>query len=185
MARRDFPGKALLQSILVLPMFLPPVAVGLLLLLALAPSGPLGGIFSEVLYTKAAAALAAALISFPLMLRHCQESFVAIPKRYGDVANTLGCSSSEVFWRIELPLAKRGIVVGTLLGFARGVSEFGATSVVAGVVPGRTETIATGLMRRLASGDDSGALLLAVVSIVIGLLVVFFSELLLRRGKEQ
>jgi molybdate transport system permease protein len=83
--------------------------------------------------------------------------------------------------RVELPLARRGILVGVLLAFARGISEYGATAVVAGVTPGRTETLATGLMRRLNSGDDPGALGLAGISIVLGFAAVFLSETWLRR----
>ena len=181
LAQHEFRGKTLIQSVLVLPMFLPPVAVGLLLLLLLAPTGALGGIFPNLLYTQVAAALAATVISFPLLLRHCVEAFANIPKRFSDVAATLGSSHWNIFWRVELPLARRGVVVGILLSFARGVSEFGATSVVAGVTPGSTETLATGLHRRLASGDDVGAISLAIISIVIGLLVVFVSEFLLRK----
>lgn len=181
LARADFPGKAIVQSLLVLPMFLPPVAVGLLLLLALGP----GGIGGSVLFTPLAAVLAAATISFPLLLRHAEEAFAAVPERLGQVAATLGASRWRVFREIELPLARRGLAVGLLLAFARGVSEFGATSVVAGVIPGRTETLATGLMRRLATGDDAGALALALWSIAVGFVAVLASERLLRGRRAR
>lgn len=182
LARREFRGKALVQSLLVLPMFLPPVAVGLLLLLALGPRGPFGG---ALLFGPTAAVLAAAVISFPLMLRHAQEAFAAVPPRLLQVGETLGASGWRLFLEVELPMARRGLMVGLLLAFARGVSEFGATSVVAGVIPGKTETLATGLWRRLGTGDDAGALGLAAVSIAIGLLAVLLSESLLRRGRSS
>ena len=168
----------MVQSLLVLPMFLPPVAVGLLLLIALGPEGPFGG---APLFGPGAAVLAAAVISFPLLLRHAQEAFAAVPPRLLQVASTLGAGRWRIFREVELPLARRGLAVGLLLAFARGVSEYGATSVIAGVIPGKTETLATGLMRRLAYGDDSGALALAGISIVIGFLSVLLSERLLRR----
>ena len=181
MLRRQFPGRSLLQSLLVLPMFLPPVAVGLLLLMALGPQGPLGGVLSGILYTEIAAVLAATVVSFPLMLRHVQEALEAVPERLSQVSRSLGQSAWHTFVRVELPLARAGVAVGVLLAFARGISEYGATAVVAGVTPGRTETLATGLMRRLNTGDDSGALALAGISIVLGFAAVLLSETWLRR----
>ena len=181
MCRREFRGRAFLQSILVLPMFLPPVAVGLLLLLLLRPNGALGFLGAELIYTQGAAVLAAAVVSFPLLLRHVQEAFEGVPHRLHQVSRSLGTSSWQTFVRIELPLAKSGIGVGVLLSFARGISEYGATAVVAGVTPNHTETLATGLMRRLNTGDDDGALALACISMVLGLLAVMVSEIWLRR----
>ena len=181
LARRVFRGRILLQSLLVLPMFLPPVAVGLLLLLLLGPSGPFSSV--DLLFTPFAAVLAASVVSFPLMLRHCQEAFSAVPLRLVQVSQSLGASRFETFRRIELPLARRGLAVGLLLAFTRGISEYGATSVIAGVMPGRTETLATGLMRRLSTGDDSGALMLALISIVLGFVAVLLSEVLLKKSE--
>jgi molybdate transport system permease protein len=181
MCRREFFGRSLVQSVLVLPMFLPPVAVGLILLLMLGPGGPMGGVFGGVLYTETAAVLAAATVSFPLVLRHCQEAFEAVPERLSQVSMSLGLSRWQTFVRVELPLARSGVAVGVLLSFARGISEYGATAVVAGVTPGQTETLATGLMRRLNTGDDGGALMLAWVSIALGFAAVMISETWLRR----
>ena len=181
MCRREFFGRSLVQSVLVLPMFLPPVAVGLILLLVLGPGGPLGGVTGGVLYTETAAVLAAATVSFPLVLRHVQEAFEAVPERLSQVSMSLGLSRWQTFVRVELPLARSGVAVGVLLSFARGISEYGATAVVAGVTPGQTETLATGLMRRLNTGDDGGALTLAWVSIALGFAAVVISETWLRR----
>jgi len=183
LARRHFRGRIFLQTILVLPMFLPPVAVGLLMLLALGPQGPLAS--ANWLFTPFAAVLAASVVSFPLLLRHAQEAFSSVPLRLVQVSRSLGVSRWQTFLRIELPLARRGLAVGLLLAFARGISEYGATSVIAGVMPGRTETLATGLMRRLSMGDDSGAITLALVSIVLGFVAVLFSELLLRKTETR
>ena len=185
LARAEFRGKAVVQSILVLPMFLPPVAVGLMLLLALSPDGPLGGAFGDLLFSRNAAVIAASVVSFPLMLRHAQEGFAAVPLRLSQVSRSLGQSPWRTFWRIELPLAKTGVGVGILLSFARGISEYGATSVIAGVIPSQTETLATGLMRRLNSGDDSGALMLAYLSLVVGFAAVLISELAMKRRGDR
>jgi len=176
LAHREFRGKALVQALLVLPMFLPPVAVGLLLLLTM------GGT-STVLFHWPGAVVAASVVAFPLLLRHSHEAFAAVPVRLSQVSWSLGVGRWETFWRVELPLARRGIAVGLVLAFARGVSEYGATAVVAGVIPGRTETLSTGLMRRLNTGDDAGALALAGISVVIGLAAVLVSEHLTARGR--
>ncbi|HEX9794508.1 MAG TPA: substrate-binding domain-containing protein [Planctomycetota bacterium] len=185
LARREFAGKAVLRALFTLPMFLPPVAVGLFLLLLLAPRGPLGGFGSEWLYGPPAAVLAAAIVSFPLLLRHAEEALAAVPARLVQVSRSLGVGAWGTFLRVELPLARRGLAAGVLLAFARGVAEFGATAVVAGTVPGSTETLATGLHRRLLSGDDPGALALAGLSVLLGLCAVVASELLRRKPRSH
>jgi len=183
LARGRVPARPLVQALVALPMFMPPVAVGLLLLLALGPSGPLGGLTSGLLYTEVAAVLAAAIVAFPIFARHAQEAFEAVPVRLGQVSRSLGVSPWQTFWRIDLPLARRGLVAGGVLAFARGIAEYGATAVVAGVIPGHTETLSTGLMRRLMAGDDQGALVMAGLSLVLGLVAVVVSEVYLRRGR--
>ncbi len=185
LARRDFRGRSLVESLLVLPMFLPPVAVGFLLLLLLRPGGPFGILGGGLLYTWGAAALAAAVVSFPLLLRHVEEAFRGVPPRLLQVSASLGHGRWRIFWKVELPLARRGLLVGALLSFARGIGEFGATSVLAGTIPGRTETLATGMMRRLASGDDPGALALVLISLGIGFAAVFLGEALLQAGRRS
>lgn len=181
LARRRFSGRPLLLALLTLPMFLPPVTVGLFLLILLVPRGPLGGLGAPLLYGPGAAVLAAAVASFPLLFRHALEALEQVPVRCLQVAATLGDRPSAVFWRVELPLARRGLGVGLLLAFARAVSEFGATAVLAGTIPGRTETLATGIYARLNVGDDAGALVLALVSLGIGVGAVLASERLLQR----
>jgi molybdate transport system permease protein len=183
LARGRVPMRPLVQALVALPMFMPPVAVGLLLLLVLGPSGPLGGLTSGVLYTEVAAVLAAAVVAFPIFARHAQEAFEAVPVRLGHVSRSLGVSPWQTFWRVDLPLARRGLVAGGVLAFARGIAEYGATAVVAGVIPGHTETLSTGLMRRLMAGDDRGAVMMAGLSLVLGLVAVVVSEVYLRRGR--
>lgn len=184
LARGRVPARPLVQALVVLPMFLPPVAVGLLLLLALGPSGPLGGLTGGWLYTEVAAVVAAAVVAFPIFARHAQEAFEAVPVRLDQVSRSLGTSPWATFWRVDVPLARPGLVAGALLAFARAISEYGATAVVAGVIPGHTETLSTGLMRRLMAGDDRGALALAGLSAVLGVIAVVASELVLRRGRR-
>ena len=176
LARGRVPARPLVQAIVALPMFLPPVAVGLALLLLLKPTG--------VLYTETAAVVAAAVVAFPIFARHAQEAFEAVPVRLGQVSRSLGVSPWQTFLRVDLPLARRGLIAGGVLAFARGVAEYGATAVVAGVIPGHTETLSTGLMRRLMAGDDAGALALAGLSAVLGVVAVVASELVLRRGRR-
>ena len=110
------------QVLVALPMFMPPVAVGLGLLLALGPSGPLGGLTAGLLYTEVAAVAAAAIVAFPIFARHSQEAFEAVDPRLGQVSRSLGVSGWETFRRVELPLARRGLVAGGVLAFARGIA---------------------------------------------------------------
>ena len=176
LARGRVPARPLVQAIVALPMFLPPVAVGLALLLLLKPTG--------VLYTETAAVVAAAVVAFPIFARHAQEAFEAVPVRLGQVSRSLGVSPWQTFLRVDLPLARRGLIAGGVLAFARGVAEYGATAVVAGVIPGHTETLSTGLMRRLMAGDDAGALALAGLSAALGVVPVVASELALPRRRR-
>jgi len=176
LARGRVPARPLVQAIVALPMFLPPVAVGLALLLLLKPTG--------VLYTETAAVVAAAVVAFPIFARHAQEAFEAVPVRLGQVSRSLGVSPWQTFLRVDLPLARRGLIAGGVLAFARGVAEYGATAVVAGVIPGHTETLSTGLMRRLMAGDDAGALALAGLSAALGVVAVVASELALPRRRR-
>ena len=185
LARREFAGRSFVQALLLTPMFLPPVTVGFLLLLLLRPDGVLGGLGSSLLYEPGAAVLAAAIISFPILLRHAQEAFAAVPERLLHVSNTLGAGGWRTFWRVDLPLARRGLAVGALLAFARGIGEFGATSIIAGVSPGKTETIALRIDRMWKLGEDDQALAFAWISVALGFAAVFASEWLLRRNRRE
>ncbi len=185
LARREFPGRSLVQAMVALPMVLPPVAVGLALLLLLGRRGPLGGIWSllgvDLVFTWWAAALAAAVVGFPLLTRACEQSFSEIDTRFEEVAVTLGLSRVRTFFRVTLPLARRGVLYGTLLAFTRALGEFGATTLVAGIIPGRTETLALGIYSRVQLGDDTGALALCGASFAIALTAMLVAEGRLRR----
>jgi molybdate transport system permease protein len=188
LARREFPGKSALQAVVALPMVLPPVAVGLGLLLLLGRRGPLGGLWQllgiEVVFTWWAAALAAAVVGFPLLARACEQSFAEIDVRFEQLSRSLGVDRLRTFFRVTLPLARRGVLYGTLLAFTRALGEFGATTLVAGILPGRTETLALGIYSRVQLGDDAGALALCGASFALALAAMLVGEGWLRRGKR-
>jgi molybdate transport system permease protein len=189
LARRDFPGKALLQALIATPMVLPPVAVGLFLLILLGRRGPLGGLWDalgvDVVFTWWAAALAAAVVGLPLLVRACEQSFSEIDARFEQLSRSLGVGRLRTFFRVTLPLARRGVLYGSLLAFTRGLGEFGATTLVAGILPGRTETLALGIYARVQLGDDRGALLLCGASFALALVAMLVGEGWLRRGRGR
>lgn len=188
LARRDFPGKSAVQAVIALPMVLPPVAIGLALLLLLGRRGPLAGLWSalgvEIVFTWWAAALAAAVVGFPLLARACEQSFAEVDPRFERVAYTLGLGRLRTFFRVTLPLARRGLLYGALLAFTRGLGEFGATALVAGILPGRTETLALGIYSRVQLGDDRAALWLCAASFTLALIAMLVGEGWLRRGRR-
>ena len=188
LARRSFPGKSAVQALITLPMVLPPVAVGLGLLLLLGRRGPFGALWSrlgiEVVFTWWAAAIAAAVVGMPLLVRACEQSFSEVNPRFERVARSLGAGRLGTFFRVTLPLARRGVLYGTLLCFTRALGEFGATALVAGILPGRTETLALGIYSRVQLGDDQGALALCGASFAIALVAMWIGEGWLRRGRR-
>lgn len=189
LARHEFRGKGFVQALLALPMVMPPVVVGLVLLMALGRRGPLGGIWDalgvDLVFTWWAAALAAAIVGFPLLTRACEQAFAEVDARYEQVARALGVSRLATFRRVTLPLARRGIAYGVLLAFSRALGEFGATAIVAGIVPGETETLALGIYSRVQLGDDSAALTLCGLSFVLALVSMLVAEAWLRRSPAR
>ena len=187
LARRRFRGRALVQALVSLPMVLPPVAVGLGLLILLGRQGPLSPLWEwlgfDIVFTWWAAALAAGVVGFPLLARACQQSFAEVEPRYEAVARSLGLGPLRTFLRVTLPLARRGVLYGSLLAFTRALGEFGATALVAGIVPGRTETLSLGIWSRVQLGDDSGALALCGASFLLAFTSMWLAEGWLRRGR--
>jgi molybdate transport system permease protein len=185
LARRRMRAKPLIQALVALPMVLPPVAVGLGLLWLLGTRGPLSWFWRatgiELVFSEAAAVLAAAVVGFPLLARACEQAFSEVDARYERVARSLGFSRARTFFEITLPLARRGILYGTLLAFTRALGEFGATAVVAGILPGRTETLALGIWSRIQLGDDALVLCAASFALAFGSLLI--AETWLQRGK--
>lgn len=184
LARRRFPGKAIVEALVALPLVLPPVAVGLFLLHLLSRRGPIGEILDaagiRIIFTWVAAALASAVMAFPLLVRSVQQAFEEVPARFEQVSRSLGRGAWGTFLRITLPLARRGVAYGILLAFLRALGEFGATSLVAGNIPGRTQTISMGIYDAFQASRDADAWILAGISASLSLLAVFLGERYLR-----
>lgn len=188
LARNMLPFPSLLRAMVSLPMVMPPVAVGLSLLWIFGTTSPLAGLWRglgiEVAFTPAAAVIAAAVVGFPLLARSAEQSFSEIDPRYEEIARTLGASRAATFLRVSLPLARRGLLYGSLLCFTRALGEFGATAVIAGIIPGRTETLSLGIWSRLQLGDDEGAALLVAFSFALALASMIAAERFLGPGRR-
>lgn len=177
LTRRRFPGRALLESVVLLPLVLPPTVVGFYLLVLLGRSGRLGAFLEavglEIIFTWRAAVIAATVASLPLVVKAAQAAFEAIDPRIQAAARTLRPAAS-VFLTVTLPLAWRGILAGLILAFARGMGEFGITLMLAGSIPGRTQTLPLAIYDAVQANDLALAntLALATLGIVAALLVV-------------
>jgi molybdate transport system permease protein len=191
LARRQFAGKALLETTLSLPLVLPPVVTGYLLLVLLGRRGWLGRFMDEwfgvtVVFTWKGAALASAVMAFPLMVRSIRVAFAGVDARLEQAARTLGAGRLETFWRISLPLARRGILAGAVLAFARSLGEFGATVMLAGNIPGQTQTIPLYVYSAVNSpGGMEQSSRLVVVSVLIAAAALVASEYLEPRKEER
>jgi molybdate transport system permease protein len=182
LARRTWRGKSLVETLVVLPLVMPPVATGLILLTLFGRRGVFGAL--DVVFTWRAVVLAMMVMSFPLLVRAARVAFEEVDPRLEQLARTLGASEWRIFRSITLPLAGRGIVGGTLLAFARAVGEFGATILVAGSIPGRTTTLAVAIYNNVQLGRDDEAFRLLGVSVVIAFLAVYLAEVFVRRRRE-
>lgn len=186
LARRQFQGKPVVETLVTLPLVLPPVATGYLLLQMLGVSAPVGRLFDgmglEVVFTWKAVVLAMVVMSLPLLVLTLRTGFEQIDRRYEQVAATLGASPWRVWLTVTLPLARRSVVVASLLGFARALGEFGATIVVAGGIPGQTQTLAVAMFTFIESGRDAEAREVLWVSLALAGLSVLAAQLLQRRG---
>ncbi len=189
LARRDWPGKAVVETAVMLPLFVPPVATGLVLLMLVGRNGPLGSTLSslgvDIVFTWRAVVLASAVMSFPLLARTAQTAFQEVNPRLEDIARTLGASEWRVFATISLPLAFRGILAGGILAFARAMGEFGATAVVAGMIPRKTMTISLAIYQNIQLGQDAAALPLLLVSVAIVFVTVFCGQLFAKRKRPR
>ena len=184
LARYQWRGKSLVETIVTMPLVMPPVATGLLLLKILGRHGIIGSVLQragiEVVFTWRAVIVAMMVMSFPLLVRGCRVAFEEVNVRFEEIARTLGASDARVFATITLPLARRGIVGGIVLAFARAIGEFGATILVAGNIPGRTSTLALAIYDRVELGKDADAYRLLVIAVGIAFVTVWTSEALLR-----
>ncbi len=186
LARRNWPGKSLVETLVALPLVLPPVATGLLLLDLLGRNGPIGGwLFAmslEIVFTWKAVAVAMAVMSFPFIVRGARIAFEATGDRPEQVAATLGASPLRVIFSVTLPIAWRGITAGAVMAYARALGEFGAVVLVAGNISGVTATISTTMYNDILTSHDDHALLLAVISIVLAFALILTGERLIRRS---
>lgn len=190
LARKQWPGKALVETLVALPLVIPPVATGLILLKLFGRRGPLGSFFEEqlgmeIVFTWKAVVLAAAVMALPLLVRTVRVAIEQVPTRLENVARTLGASASRVFFTVTLPLAARGIWAGGILAFARALGEFGATVMIAGFIPGETVTLSLGIYHHVQLGQDERAFVLLAISAGLAFAAVATSELLLRRRNRS
>jgi molybdate transport system permease protein len=185
LARKAWPGKSLVETVVTLPLVLPPVATGLLLLQLFGKYGPLGRLLNiagiDVAFTWKGVVAAMSVMSFPFVVRGARLSFEAVNARLEQVAATLGASPWRVIWTVTLPLARRGIVAGAVMALARSLGEFGATILVAGNIPGVTTTISTSIYNHIMLGEEATAAWLVGVSVLLAFALILASEWLLRR----
>jgi molybdate transport system permease protein len=186
LAKYQWRGKVIVETLVSLPLVLPPVVTGLVLLKLFGRRGPVGHWLHEqfgldVVFTWRAVILALAVMSLPLFVRAARTAFEEVNPIFEQLARTLGAGEWRIFFTITLPLARRGVTAGALLAFARALGEFGATIMVAGNIPGQTTTLPVAIYQAVQLGDDGHAWLLAGVSTVIAFFAVLMSEKLLRR----
>ncbi len=190
LTRTRFPGRLMLDAFVHLPLVLPPVAVGYLLLLLFGARGPLGGWLRhhfgvQLAFTTAGAALATAVMTFPLMVRAIRLSLENVDRRLEEAARTLGATALDRFLSITLPLMLPGVLAGAVTAFAAGLGEFGAVITFAANVPGETRTLPLALYTAMQSpGGDALALRLAILSFALGLAGLIAAELLVRRVRR-
>jgi len=188
MSGRHFAGKDFLDGLFLLPLVLPPVVTGFLLLVLLGKRGPVGVMLArwdwQIIFTPTAAVLASTVVAFPLMYGSMKAAFQGQDPRFEDAARCLGAAPGRVFWTVALPLAWPGLVAGTLLSFARALGEFGATIMIAGNIPGHTTTVATAIYFAAEGGDlKLAGMYAALIGTVNLALVVMVNRL--ARGREK
>ncbi|USU12406.1 molybdate ABC transporter permease subunit [Sphingomonadaceae bacterium OTU29THOMA1] len=190
LARVRFPGKLLLDAIVHLPLVVPPVVTGWVLLLAFGPAGPIGNLLDRwfgvtVLFRWTGAAIAAGIMALPLMVRAMRLSIEAVDRRLESAARTLGAGPWRVFWTLTLPLSLPGLLAGMVLGFARSIGEFGATITFVSNVPGQTQTLPLAIYSALQQpGAEAMVWRLSAISVALSLVALIASELLTRRVRR-
>lgn len=191
LARKSFPGRQLLNGLVHLPLVLPPVVTGYLLLVLFGQQGPIGGFLQQTFGISLAfrwtgAALAAAIMAFPLMVRAIRQGFEAVDAGLEDAALTLGASRFRVWRSVTLPLVVPGILAGSVLGFAKALGEFGATITFVAAIPGQTQTIPTAIYGLLqVPGSEPAVLNLVIVSVILAMGALLLSEWLARRTARR
>jgi molybdate transport system permease protein len=189
LARRGWRGRSVVETVVLLPLVLPPTAVGLGLLLLFGRAGPLGRLLwercgIEIAFTWRGVVLASAVVAFPLLVRSARSAFEEVDPSLAAVARTLGRTPLGTLLEVEIPLAWRGIMAGAMLAFARALGEFGATILVAGNIPGRTQTLALALFQRIQTGRDREAVALGVISVALAAVSLAVAEAVVRRREK-
>src|SRR5579862_3094042 len=177
LANRDFRGKELLDAALTLPLVLPPTVLGYYLLVLLGRASPIGKVWealtgSPLVFTWKAAVIAALLHALPLLVKSTRAALESVDRNYERAARNLGASEWKLFWRVTLPLAWRSIFAATALAFARALGDFGVTLMVAGNIPGRTQTVAVAIYEAVESGNGAVARALVLVVSVVALVLL-------------
>jgi len=187
-ARREWPLKSIVETVVLLPLVMPPVSTGLILLKIFGRRSPVGqwlydrGV--EIVFNWKGVLIAMAVMSFPLLVRSVRTSFAEVNPRLEQIAATLGASPLRVFFVITMPLAYKGIVAGALLAFSRALGEFGATILLAGNIPGQTQTLSLAIYNYVQTGKDSDAYTLLGITVALAFLFVWSSEWMIRSGKN-
>jgi molybdate transport system permease protein len=180
LARGRFRGRVLVDTIVSLPLVMPPVATGLVLLMLVAPRGPLGRVLAragvEVVFTWKAVVLAMTVMGLPLLVRTVRAGIEQVDRRYEAAASTLGAGPLRVFLTVTLPLARPAVAAGAVLGFARALGEFGATIMIAGSIPGSTRTLAVAIYSLAETGRDGDAAVLVAISAAIAFVALCVSN---------
>ena len=187
-ARKEWPLKSLFETIVLLPLVMPPVSTGLILLKIFGRRSPLGQwlyqMGFEIVFNWKGVLIAMAVMSFPLLVRSVRISFAEVNPRLEQIAATLGASPLRIFFVITIPLAYKGIVAGALLAFSRALGEFGATILLAGNIPGRTQTLSLAIYNFVQLGKDADAYVLLAITVALAFSFVWVSEWLLRTRKK-
>lgn len=190
LTKKNVPGKNIWETILILPMILPPSIVGYLLLKVFGRRGPIGAFLLDtfgiqVVFTWIACVIAACVVALPLMYQNAKGAFQSVDHNYELAAKTLGSSPFKVFRTVTLPLSGPGIVSGIVLTFARAMGEFGATLMLAGNIPGKTQTIPTSIYYAVVTGKDSEASTLVVIMVIFSFALVFGLNMWLKKRNQK
>lgn len=187
-ARKEWPLKSVVETIVLLPLVMPPVSTGLILLKIFGRRSPVGNWLYErgveIVFNWKGVLIAVAVMSFPLLVRSVRTSFAEVNPRLEQIAATLGAAPLRIFFVITVPLAYRGIVAGALLAFSRALGEFGATILLAGNIPGETQTLSLAIYNLVQLGKDPEAFTLLGITVALAFIFVWSSEWLLRTGKK-
>jgi molybdate transport system permease protein len=186
LARKQWRGKSIAETFVSLPLVLPPVATGLILLKIFGRRGPVGSLFHETLgmdvaFTWIGVVVALAVMSFPLLVRSARVAFEEVDHQQEEIAAMLGAGPMRVFLTVTLPLAARGVAGGLMLAYARALGEFGATIMLAGNIPGVTSTLSLSIYQSVQTGDDARAYALLMVSVILAFGSLWLNERLVRR----